>query len=128
MHKHSNRIRFNIVEQSCINYKKKKKDYIDGISGNRLKNKHQIGNSQYKRLLKRFSEDGVSVPLRRTPTSEKPRFNPKNYSRVLGKGKPFFQVSKTIKGKKYTFGNYRTEALAQKRVRELRASNWNGLL
>lgn len=122
------KIRFNIVEQNSIDYEQAKKDYINGIRGNRLRNKHQIGRSQYIRLLTRFKDDGVPVPLRRTPINEKQHYNPKNYSRVLGKGNPAFQVVKTIKGKKHTFGNYKTEAEAQIRVNELRQNDWDGLL
>lgn len=128
MHKHSNQIRFNIIEQDGLDYEQAKQDYLKGIKGVNLQRKHGIGISQYTRLLDRFRDDGIPVPKYKQPVSSKSHYNPKNYGRVLGKGKPVFQVSKTIKGKKYTFGNYKTEALAQKRVKELRASNWEGLL
>lgn len=119
---------FKVVDGDYIDYDQAKQDYINGIRGDKLMNKHQMGRSQYKRLLTRFHEEGIPVTLRRTPILEKDHYNPTNVHRVLCKGITYWVVKKRIKGKVYYYGYFTSKAEAEKRAKELKENGWDGLL
>ena len=121
-------ISFNIVDQDTIPYEKVKQLYIKGYRYPYFHENYGIGRSQYFRLLLRFQEDGVSVPLKRTPVSDKAHYNPSNIHRRLVKGIPYWVVTKVINGETHYFGNYKNRAEAEQKRNELKQNNWEGLL
>lgn len=115
---------FNIVEQKQVDYDAVKQDYLNGIIGMELREKHGLGGSAYLRLLKRFREEGIPVPNKSPKKSRKCKY----YYREFKRGKPYWSVRKWINGEVVWFGGYWTEAEAKQRVKELRENNWEGLL
>lgn len=119
---------FKVIEQRTADYNALKQDYINGFRYPHFHSQYGVGRSQYRTLLQRFADDGVEVKLRRTPIYEKPHYNPKHISRRLVKGIAYWTVTKWINGELHYFGNYKSKAKAEQRVKELKQNNWNGLM
>ena len=118
-------LNFRVVEQETVPYETLKQAYLNGIRGKKLMEMYGMGSSQYTRLLRDFREDGIVVPRRGNTSINE---NTKWYSHQGFGRYTYWVVKRTINGQKYTFGRYKTEAEAQKKVEELKKNNWNGLL
>lgn len=116
---------FEIKEGNTLDYEKVKQDYTNGIVGDKLRAKYNIGSSQYTALLKRFREDGIKVNGQGSISPiKKPRF----YRKHLSKGIMYFTVTRTINGIRYYGGMFHTEAEAKQRVDELNQIGWESCL
>lgn len=116
-------LNFNIVDGNPVDYDEVKKDYLNGIISDELCEKHGMGKSQYSRLLKQFKEEGIYITIKRNGVK-----NPRWYC-ILKKGeKKTYRVQRMFNKKLYKFGTYKTEEEAKKRVEELKANGWEGLL
>lgn len=116
---------FNIIEQKQINYDEAKKDYAGGLIGKEFREKYNIGGSAYLRLLKRFREDGLPVPVNKNYRKRRKK-DGKYYYPVHGNR--YYSVKKCINGRLIHFGTCKSEAEAKKMVIGLKKSNWEGLL
>ena len=76
--------------------------------------------------VKELEENNWNGLLQEKKNTEKKK--PKYYSKRLCRGIPYWVVTRTFNKKINYFGYYRTEAEAQKRVKELHENGWNGLL
>lgn len=119
---------FNIIEQKTINYEAAKQDYLNGIVGDKLRAKHNMGSSAYTRLLQRFREDGLNIPMNCRNLHRRKQYEGKYYYRVVKHGKTYWVVKKWINNKMVYFGYYKTRAEAEQKVIELKENNWEGLL
>lgn len=119
---------FKIVEQKTINYYDAKNDYLNGIMGKELRKKYHLGDKAYASLLQRFREDGLEIEMAINNRKRQRKKRGKYYYISKQRGHIYWTVKKFINNKLYYFGNYKTEAEAKKRVMELEANNWEGLL
>lgn len=118
-------VNFRLVEQKDTPYDVLKQAYLDGLRGDAFRKKFGLGTSQYSRLLRDFREDGIEVPKQgRTPVNKETRW----YA-CEGYGEyRYYVVKRVVNKKKYTFGRFKTEAEAQRCVRDCIANNWYGIL
>ncbi|MBR0059629.1 MAG: hypothetical protein IJP99_10685 [Methanobrevibacter sp.] len=116
---------FKIVDGNPIDYEEVKKDYLNGIVSKALCKKHNIGTSQYLRILKRFREEGV---IGKGRIYRNGVTNPKWYrTTTSSNGTKSYEVRRMFNTKMYTFGRFKTEEEAQARVEELKSNGWDGL-
>ena len=116
---------FKIVDGTALDYESAKKAYLNGVRGNKLRKMFNIGTSQYRTLLNRFREDGITIPKKgKVDINNSPRY----YHKHLCKGKTYWTVTRTVNWKKVYFGHYKTEAEAKARVKQLEKNNWEGLI
>lgn len=112
---------FNIIESSSVDhYEEMKKDYINGIIGEELRNKWDIGTTSYLNFLKRLKGDGVKISkggAKRKITHLPPHV----YQR---ENKSFF-IQKYINGRgSCYYGTYYTIEEAEAKVNELQDNGW----
>lgn len=110
---------FNIVDGTPINYEEVKQAYLNGVRGENLREMFNLGSSSYKRLLKSFREEGITVQGKDTA---------RNYYKQTIHGQDYYTVYKTVKGKKIYFGHFKTEKEAKDHVEYLKKNNWGGLI
>ena len=126
-------VEFNIVESTLNEDMEEaiRQDYLNGLRGTGLMQKHNIGRSRYCRLLKEFREEGI--PVQKGYNVKPKRSKPKYYKkcRVIRSCKTYYtywEVRRMFNRKLYRFGVYKTEQEAQAKVAELEVNNWEGLL
>ena len=118
-------LNFRVVDGNSVDYDTLKEDYLNGIIGDKLCKKHGIGKTQYNTLLKRFKEEGIFIGKKFYGNGVK---HPRWYRILKGKNNTYYQVRRMFNKKMYKFGTYKTEEEAIKRVEELEANGWEGLV
>ena len=113
-------MQFRIIESEGINYEQAKKDYMNGLHGQKFRDKYNLGTSAYVGLLKQFREDGVCI-YNNKMDAKYYYYNKKNDS---------YDVRRRIggNGNMKHFGSYKTEIEAINRVDELNKNNWEGFI
>ena len=117
-------MKFNIIENPERNYdpEEVKREYQDwNIPVKDIQEKYDIHRSEWRTLLKQWSEEGIPLRSNRNRNS-----TPKYYTKDTRYDS--YRVMRTINSRRRYFGSYPTEEEAQKRVQELEANNWEGLL
>ena len=107
-------LNFKIVEQKEVPYETLKEAYLNGLRGDRFREKFGMGTCQYTRLLRDFREDGIIIPKRgKTAINKEIRW----YSHEGSANYDYYVVKRIVNGKRHIFGRFKTEAEAKHRSR-----------
>lgn len=110
-------VNFTISDGDKIPYESIKQDYINGLRGDKLREKYNLTTKRYSGLLKDFEADGVQTG-RRQKKYRKPKYFSYNQNQKS------YVVQKTINGERIYGGTFKRRIDAEQRVKELNANGW----
>lgn len=107
-------MKFTIRDGDYIDYEAAKKDYVNGLIGEKLQKKYGISSKAYGTLLKDFEADGVKTNRRpKQKIYKKPTYV------YYDKRTKYYKVERTRRGVRDYQGCFKNKKDAEQKVREL---------
>lgn len=119
------KVTFTISDGTYMDYDSAKQDYLNGIRGETLREKHNMSTNSYKKFLRDLRAEGIVTMKKGGYNRNKP---PKYYTKMINHGIPYYVVKRIINKEVIYGGYFHKEEDAIARVKELEANNWDNKL